>query len=168
MNLAERLGTEDADFILVPSRQDVAHLAICGGQLDLQEALLPAIVAFGPARASLQAQVGRADNGAERGVLNVYGNGGGLARLRAGDEVLAAVTRYRADGQRHHEIDDGESDDGDDQISLDRHLSPPALKSGRVGERRRVGARGEGRKMARSSGAFYLPLSHSPTLPAKA
>src|SRR5436853_7164999 len=105
MNLAERLAAEDADSISIPARQNVMHLTVFRGQLDLQQALLPAVVAFGPARAGVQAQVGRADDGAERRVLDVYINSGRLARLRAGDEVFAAIARNRADDQRHYEID---------------------------------------------------------------
>src|SRR5437763_2142173 len=119
MNLDRRLGAEDAGLAIVPVRQNVTHLTILLQHLNLQHARLPTILGLGPVRATLQPQIRRIGDCAQRRMRQVYVDGGGPARLRASDQSLAAITHKRADDWRSYEIENCEDGDGDDQISSD-------------------------------------------------
>src|SRR5437763_17020643 len=124
MNVAKRLAAEDARLVLVPACQNVMHPTILLQHLNLQQARLPTVLMLGPARATHQPQLRRAGDGAQCRVRHVDVDGSGLARLWASHQSLAAIAQERADDWRPGEIENGEGNDGDDQINSNLHLAP--------------------------------------------
>ena len=109
----EGLVAINAALPFVPLRRDIPQQAIIRICFDLLQALLPAVLAFGPSRATVQTQRGRAEKRGQgcfpRSDINRFC----VVGFRTGDEPLAAKSEIRAGGWNRPDKKDARYYDND-------------------------------------------------------
>lgn len=98
VDFMERLLAIGAELALVPVVNHVPDEAVFGIGFDLRQTFLPAIPAFGPARAFIETNVVLAEHRFAGGIDDIDVHGGVVRCLGAGDDSLAAIAKIRAEG----------------------------------------------------------------------
>ena len=111
----------------IPARDDCPDQAVLGINLDLLQAVLPAVLAFRPARTFFQVQCWLGKKGSNSGFSYSHLNGFGLVSLRAGNETLFPEIEIRTEAgngakyeQPNRQCDYGKNDQG-----CNGHRKPP-------------------------------------------
>src|SRR5579862_1685559 len=132
MQRFEGLVAECAFLALIPLRNDVPDQAILWIRLDLLEAILTAVRALRPARASAQMQRRFGEEGAERSLFRIHIHGFDFMSFRAGNQPLPAIIEKRAKARNGAKDEKTHRQGNDDKSNehRDRHRSPPAAHSG--------------------------------------
>ena len=96
MKRADRPVAERAALSLVPLRNDIPDEAVCGTDLDLLQAFLATVLAFGPARTFFEAKRGLGEESSDSGFSGGDIDGFRFVGLGAGDQTFSAVGEVRA------------------------------------------------------------------------
>jgi hypothetical protein len=86
-----------AGLPFIPLRDDIPDEAMLGINLDLLQAFLPAVLAFGPARAFDETKSGFGEEGSDGGFPGGDIDGLRCMRFRAGDQAFSAKLEVSAD-----------------------------------------------------------------------